>query len=162
MMQLDVKAMWYFLLQKVVFYGLLVSPWLVVVLASRRSVSGANARAAQEHAVATDAFLGNAGMVLVVLVLVYGVWCYFRARSYHFELRQEGVTLEYGVFNRLHETILYGKIQDIQVSRGPLERLLGLATVTIQPAAGRSQIIPALGSETATEFRDQIIRHLQR
>lgn len=101
-------------------------------------------------------------MVLGLLVLVYCVWCYFKARSYQFELRQEGVALEYGVFNRLHETIPYGEIQDIQVSRGLLERLLGLATVPIQPAAGRSQIIPALGAETAKEFRDQIFRRLQR
>jgi membrane protein YdbS with pleckstrin-like domain len=58
----------------------------------------------------------------------------------------------------VHETLIYGKIQDILVTRNILERLLGLATVVLQNASGAPEIIPGLGAADANALRDEILR----
>ena len=74
----------------------------------------------------------------------------------------EGVALETGILNKSHETLLYSKIQDILIRRSVLERLLGLSTVVIQNAMGRPEKIAGLRADTASAFRDEILRRVPR
>jgi membrane protein YdbS with pleckstrin-like domain len=96
------------------------------------------------------------------LFAISALLCYLRARSYAIELGPEGVALEYGVLRTVHETLMYGRIQDILITRSVLERLLGLATLTLQNASGTPGVIPALDAGDANELRAEILKRAAR
>jgi membrane protein YdbS with pleckstrin-like domain len=70
--------------------------------------------------------------------------------------------LNYGVFNLNSETLLFSKIQDIQVNRSVLERMCSISTVVVQNAMGKPEIIPGLGTDTAEILRELILSHIAR
>jgi membrane protein YdbS with pleckstrin-like domain len=60
------------------------------------------------------------------------------------------------LFSRL-SVVPYGRMQFIDVTAGPLERSLGLATVKMHTAAAASDArIPGLEREEAARLRDQL------
>jgi membrane protein YdbS with pleckstrin-like domain len=107
--------------------------------------------------------LAAAAVAVFALSSLLGLCCsYLRARSYRIEMQNEGVVLEYGVLNRNHEIILFKNIQDVLVSQGLVERLLGLSTVVIQNAMGKPETIPGLDAATAEALRNEIVAHAAR
>jgi membrane protein YdbS with pleckstrin-like domain len=157
-MQLDSKAIAYFMLRKTAIW-LFVSAWLALMF-------GPGIAASEPHAgVEWQTIFGLLFKMLPILGFVLaldGIFCYLKVRSYRIELIPEGVALETGILNKSHETLLYGKIQDILIQRSVLERLLGLSTVVIQNAMGRPEKIPGLRADTASAFRDEILRRVPR
>jgi membrane protein YdbS with pleckstrin-like domain len=87
-------------------------------------------------------------------VLLYS---WFLAKSYRIELRREGLFLRYGMIGTRDEVLPYRKIQDVVISRGLIERLMSLATLTIPNAMGKPQIIPGLSPEDAETLRDKLL-----
>jgi membrane protein YdbS with pleckstrin-like domain len=87
-------------------------------------------------------------------VLLYS---WFLAKSYRIELRREGLSLRYGIVGTRDEVMPYRKIQDVVISRGFVERMMSLATLTIQNAIGQPQIIPGLAPEDAEILRDRLL-----
>jgi uncharacterized protein len=62
-----------------------------------------------------------------------------------------------GVLIRRQSVIPYGRMQFIDVTAGPLERSLGLATVRMHTAAAASDArIPGLDAHIAASLRDQL------
>jgi hypothetical protein len=62
-----------------------------------------------------------------------------------------------GVLIRRLSVIPYGRMQFIDVTAGPLERALGLATLRMHTAAAASDArIPGLKSDAAAALRDQL------
>lgn len=74
-------------------------------------------------------------LVLFPLALVPLLVKYYTLR-YRFDA--EGVSMSWGFFFRREINLTYARIQDIQVSRGIIERWLGLGSVAIQTASGSS------------------------
>jgi uncharacterized protein len=101
-------------------------------------------------------------MCVAALFALNALLCYLRARSYLIELNDQGVALGYGVLRTVHETLVYARIQDILVTRSPLERILGLATVSLQSASGTPGIIPGLAAADAMALRDEILQRAAR
>jgi putative membrane protein len=97
-----------------------------------------------------------------VLFALSALFCHVRARSYAIELGPEGVAIQHGVLRSVHETLMYGRIQDILITRSLLQRLLGLATVTLQSASGTPGVIPALAVADATALREVILQRAAR
>ena len=157
-MRLDSRAIAYFLLQKTAVW-LFVSAWLALMFSPGIASS-------QPHpGIQWETIFGLIFKILPILGLVLaldGVFCYLKVRSYRIELIPAGVALETGILNKSHETLLYSKIQDILIRRSVLERLLGLSTVVIQNAMGRPEKIPGLRADTASAFRDEILRRVPR
>ena len=60
------------------------------------------------------------------------------------------------MFRRL-TVVPYGRMQFVDVSAGPVERIFGLATVQLHTAAAASDAkIPGLASDEASRLRDQL------
>lgn len=158
-MQLDPKAVLFFLAKRFVVW-LFFSFWLALI------VGAASTSTQHPHPGLQWGVIGGMalkiGLFLALLLLLDGMFCYLKARSYRFDLQGNGVALVYGVLNRFHETLLYTKVQDILIRRSVLERLLGLSTVVIQNAAGQPQIIPGLGADAAEQLRDAILERIPR
>ncbi|MFO0872726.1 MAG: PH domain-containing protein [Phycisphaerales bacterium] len=63
---------------------------------------------------------------------------YFRYHTLRYVIDDEGISMSVGVLFRREVHLTYRRIQDIHVTRGLLQRWLGLASVAIQTASGSS------------------------
>jgi membrane protein YdbS with pleckstrin-like domain len=124
--------------------------------------------------------VGVPGLVVTVVLLVYGAVASSavsyglaaaaavatlallpferrRYRSWGYAEREDDLLVRRGVaFTRL-SVIPYGRMQFIDVTAGPLERLLGLATVRLHTAAAATDArIPGLEREEAARLRDRL------
>ena len=117
---------------------------LVVALAAAGAAAGSAvaygfAAAAALAALAVSRFVGN------------------RYRSWGYAEREDDLLVRRGVlFTRL-SVVPYGRMQFIDVTAGPLERSLGLATVRLHTAAAATDArIPGLARQEATRLRDRL------
>ena len=110
-------------------------------------------------AAAMAAVVGGLVAVLVVVVLGAIAERFFSRRfhSWGYVEREEDLLVRRGVmFSRL-SVIPYGRMQFIDVTAGPLERLFGLATVKMHTAAAASDArIPGLERAEAERIRDRL------
>lgn len=112
-------------------------------------------------------------IVLLVLFIVFAfVWAKLTLYFYKYELTNDGFKKESGVIYKKYVTIPYDRIQNVDINRGILARILGLSDLNIQ-TAGNSAVfggsyamrgigaegrLPGLSKEIANEVRDELIR----
>lgn len=94
------------------------------------------------------------------LVIAYGV-IRIPLRRYNatsFSLAQERLRVVRGIFFRADTVVPFGRVQHIDVGQGPLERIFGLATLTVHTAGthNASVSLPGLRHEDATAMREDI------
>jgi len=63
---------------------------------------------------------------------------FFKYETLKYRFDSEGITMGWGLLWKREIFLTYARIQDIHLSRGVIERWLGLATINIQTAAGSS------------------------
>jgi putative membrane protein len=146
---LSPRATIYLVLRKA-FIWLFISAWLAMMFGGVFVPAAAPAGAGR-------VLLPLLG-VLAIIVAIDAALSYLQARAYRIELGEQGIALDYGVLSKTHETLPYPRIQDIVITRNVLERVMGLATLTIQNASGQRQRIPALGVDTAGALRDELLK----
>jgi uncharacterized protein len=85
-----------------------------------------------------------------------------RVRSIGYVLREDDLVFRRGIlFSRL-VAVPYGRMQLVDVNRGPVARLLGLAELRLVTAAATSNVtIPGLPESTAAELRDALIERAE-
>jgi membrane protein YdbS with pleckstrin-like domain len=100
---------------------------------------------------------GGAWLLLPVVVLLAGavVIPELRWRRWRYEVRDEEIDLRHGTVTVTRTLIPMLRVQHVDTTRGPLDQLLGLATVVVHTAAGRTTI-PAIENEDAGRLRDHI------
>jgi hypothetical protein len=81
-----------------------------------------------------------------------------RYRVWRYEVRDDSLFLERGVVTRVRTVVPYVRIQHVDVSRGPLERALGLASVVVYTAGSRGAdvTIPGLTPERADDLQTRL------
>lgn len=80
-----------------------------------------------------------------------------RVAAWGYAERKDDLMVRRGVLIRRLSVIPYGRMQFIDVTAGPLERSLGLATIRMHTAAAASDArIPGLESAAAAVLRDQL------
>ena len=65
-------------------------------------------------------------------------YLYFRYHTLRYRFDQEGISMSWGILFRREIHLTYTRIQDIHLSSGFLQRLLGLADIQVQTASGSS------------------------
>jgi membrane protein YdbS with pleckstrin-like domain len=105
----------------------------------------------------SDAPGGSAWLLLPVLVLAIGAGVIpeLRWSRWRYEIRDEEIDLRHGTVTVTRTLIPMLRVQHVDTTRGPLDQLLGLATVVVHTAAGETTI-PALDEEYAGRLRDRI------
>lgn len=87
---------------------------------------------------------------------------YFKYRTLTYRFDDKGVAMSWGLLWRREIYLTYRRIQDIHVTRGLIQRWLGLATVSLQTASGSSsaemQIEGVLEAEQLRDFLYQQMR----
>jgi membrane protein YdbS with pleckstrin-like domain len=80
------------------------------------------------------------------------------ARSWAYAERGEDLCITRGLWYKNLTVVPYGRLQIAKVDAGPLDRLLGLATVSLVTASAHSNaIIPGLPAAEAERLRDRLI-----
>ncbi|MBB6645341.1 PH domain-containing protein [Halobellus ruber] len=97
-------------------------------------------------------FVGFASLGIVLAILRYRVW--------RFEVRGDSLYLERGVFTRVRTVVPFVRIQHVDTSRSPIERLIGLASTVVYTAGSRGAdvSVPGLGPGDADDLRERLKR----
>jgi hypothetical protein len=103
--------------------------------------------------------LAAVAAVLIVLVLagLMGVLLHRRYRAWRYAEREDDLLVGRGVMFRRLTVVPYGRMQFVDVTAGPVDRLFGLATVQLHTAAAATDAkIPGLTGDEAQRLRDQL------
>jgi membrane protein YdbS with pleckstrin-like domain len=100
------------------------------------------------------------GVVLVGLFLLGSALVVLRYRRWVYQVREDSLYLERGVFVHRRTHVPYVRIQHVDTSRGPLERWLGLSTLVVYTAGSRGAdvSIPGLEPSEATDLQQRVKR----
>lgn len=107
---------------------------------------------------AGPAWLGLAIAAAAVVAGLAAMWLLARrVAAWGYAERHEDLMVRHGVLIRRLSVIPYGRMQFVDVTAGPIERSLGLATVQMHTAAAASDArIPGLEADVAAKLRDRL------
>lgn len=100
------------------------------------------------------------------LLLLSGLFVSFipklRYRYWQYDLRDEELYLERGIFNRVRTIVPLRRIQHLDVSQNLIEREYALGKLIVHTAGTRSSdvILPGLLMEEAEHLRDTVKRYI--
>lgn len=183
MKQLDPKSVWLFFFNSL--SGILLIP--VVFIGMGLGVFGAILSENSEIIKSTDdggsfypivlSYLWVAILVFLILLVISFMWARLSYNFYRYELTNDGFRKELGVIYKKYVTIPYDRIQNVDIYRGILARILGLSDLNIQTAgmsagalSGRSLLsggaaegrLPGLSQADAEKLRDELIRRAKK
>lgn len=72
--------------------------------------------------------------LIVLLLLPYLVWIELNYHNYTYQFRKKRLVIRKGVLNKERTVIPYTQIQNININRNVLQRMLGIATIKIETA----------------------------
>lgn len=169
MQKLDSKAVWLFFF-RIFFRGLFVLIFFGYIL----FIISIPILTKTERA---EAFLEKVGYLwlLLPLFILYLIFCWFWAKlTYRFwvyQLTEDAFKKEYGVIWKKYVSIPYERIQNIDIHRGVITRILGLSDLQIQTAGasavvygrrmmgiGAEGYLPGLDKNVTEELREELIK----
>ncbi|HEV3123644.1 MAG TPA: PH domain-containing protein [Candidatus Dormibacteraeota bacterium] len=104
---------------------------------------------------------GPGGLAILAGVVVLLAWTWIvergRYRAWGYAERDEDLIVRRGLLFRRVSVVPYGRMQFIDVSAGPVDRVFGLATVQLHTAAAATDArIPGLLRADAEQLRDRL------
>lgn len=157
MNQLHPGAKWNFRIGgyiSLLFFGFFFGMWLLVPL-SITGISGV-----------TIFSLIIAYIILAIVITeIYAKMAYNR---WFYEFTKDGLKLERGIIWKRYSNVPYGRIQNIDIHRGIIARILGFSTISIQtagyshPTRGHAEgYIPAVGIKEAEKIREFVMKRIK-
>lgn len=108
----------------------------------------------------------GAVLATVLAALIFGVpqgLISVRYRHWRYGMGDNVLILEYGVWTRRQSMTPYFRVQNVDISQGPLERWLGLKRLTIKTASAFTDAtIPGLEAAEAERLRLRILERAGR
>jgi putative membrane protein len=109
-------------------------------------------------------------IILIILVEVYSRWAY---HFWMYEFAENQLRIERGIIWKRYSNIPYERVQNVDITRGIIARLLGFSTVNIQtagfssPSSNRAGAwtegyIPAVPMEEAEKIRDFLMKKISK
>jgi uncharacterized protein len=129
--------------------------WLAGVLVAAVLVGGALV-GVQRFLIELAVWLVAAATLAVVAL--GGAYVVFKYRVWRFEIRDDDLYLERGVFTRVTTVVPFVRVQHVDTQRGPIERLVGLGSVVVYTAGSRGAdvTIPGLTPERASDLQRRL------
>lgn len=102
-------------------------------------------------------------LVVIVMIIFIEIYARLTYSNWRYEFTEHNLKLERGIIWKKYSNIPYERVQNVDVSRGILARMLGFSTVDIQTAGASYSArgipqseghIPAVGVKHAEEIRD--------
>ncbi|WP_129115047.1 PH domain-containing protein [Halegenticoccus tardaugens] len=100
------------------------------------------------------------GAVFLVALVAGVALALARYRLWGYEVREDSLYLERGVFTRVRTVVPFVRIQHVDATRGPVERLVGLAHTVVYTAGSRGAdvAIPGLTPEGSDDLQERLKR----
>jgi membrane protein YdbS with pleckstrin-like domain len=96
-------------------------------------------------------------LVVVAIGVMFGWFVHRRFRAWKYQERHEDLVVARGVMIRKLSVVPYGRMQFVELTAGPFERMFKLSTVKLHTAAAASDArIPGLERAEATRLRDRL------
>lgn len=107
--------------------------------------------------------LAVAGLPALLILLLLLFWVPRRYRHTGYCVREHDLHLRTGALFQQTLSITLNRIQHMELTRGPLERLLGLSSLAIYTAggSGRDLAIPGLDTTTAERLREYLLERIR-
>ncbi|WP_300972905.1 PH domain-containing protein [Sphingomonas sp. LHG3406-1] len=113
--------------------------------------------------IAAGGFLAFQGRFLIALLVLGGIAVASLAGlllhwwNFSFRVGRDAIRIDSGALNRNHRTIPFDRVADVSISQGPLQRVAGIARVTLETGGGGSDDgvldgIPLQRAEALREF----------
>ncbi len=155
MKKLDPKAVWLFLFSFMIFVPV-IGGLILYLIWSFFTI---------DTSVTLDnvliGFFAWLWLLVPALIILSFVWAKLTVHFYRYELTEAGFRKELGVIYKNYITIPYDRIQNVDINRGIIDRLLGLSTLMVYTAGTASAIgegtLPGLSREVAEQLRDELI-----
>ncbi len=171
MKQLDPKAVWLFFISFVLRWSI---PIIILSIWGSAFLGGLS-ESLDNGSEFSFGFLNWLWFIIPAFLVLCFIWAKLTYRFYRYELTDAGFRKELGVIYKKYVTIPYDRIQNVDIYRGILARILGLSDLNIQTAGmsatvGRYGIfgggsegrLPALSRETAEQLCDELIQRARQ
>lgn len=127
-------------------------------------VAGSVLIAAITGAAAVVTFLFGLGFAALPLAMLFiasvvaAILVPRQVRAYGYQLRDDDLLFRRGLLAQRFVSVPYGRMQLIDINRGPISRLLGLSELRfVTAAAATGVVIPGLPEEEAESLRDRLV-----
>lgn len=98
------------------------------------------------------------GAILFAITLVTLIVTPRQARSIGYQLREDDLVFRRGILWQRMVSVPYGRLQLVDITHGPLDRMLGIAQLKLVTAAASTGVtIPGLPQSDAEQLRDTLI-----
>lgn len=106
------------------------------------------------------------GIIFLFGVILDYIWARLFYNSYFFELTEDNIKIERGVIYKKYISIPYERIQNVDICRGLMARILRLSDLQIQTAGYSGAILtegrlPGLLPEDAEKIREDLIQRIE-
>ncbi|HEY4224268.1 MAG TPA: PH domain-containing protein [Pseudolysinimonas sp.] len=96
--------------------------------------------------------------VVLVIAIVIAAFTPRRVRAIGYRLRDDDLLVRRGIMFQRFAAVPYGRMQLVDINRGPLDRALGLSALRLVTAAAASNVsVPGLPLADAEELRDRLV-----
>ena len=166
MQQLDPKSVWLF------FIGFIFRWFFFIVIFL---LYGAFILWDLDKGTFSFGFLNWLWVIIPALLIFFWIWAKLTYHFYRYELREDGFRKELGVIWKKYVTIPYDRIQNVDIYRGVIARILGLSDLNIQTAGASAQVsrygawglgaegrLPGLSREVAEQLRDELVKRARQ
>ena len=167
MKKLHPKSKWLFFFRFIDFeitYGIVFIPvvilWVVIIVGI---IEGKRRFVISDWSSFLELLLG----IAVAIIFFDYIWAYLTYRFWRYEVDSKVLKIESGVIWKRFVSIPYERIQNVEIRRGPIARILGLSDIWIQTAgySGRGLaegIIPGVLKEEAEKLKEELIERVKR
>ncbi len=106
---------------------------------------------------ATD-IIAVANIVFLIFPISFSVYSYYRYQNWFFKVHEDHLEINHGVIRKTSAVVPYVRVQHIDTNRGPLERVLGLASLRVYTAGskGADMRIPGLSRNRAEQMQEEL------
>lgn len=97
-------------------------------------------------------------VILLIVLFVNSILAFRRVRAIGYQLREDDLLFRRGIMFERVIAVPYGRLQLVDVTRGPLLRMLGLANLKFVTASAATGVnLPGLPMDEAEALRDRLV-----
>ena len=106
--------------------------------------------------------------IMIVLILLDYIWAHLTYYFWKYEIGSKVLKIERGVIWKKYISIPYERIQNVDIYRGPIARILGLSELQVQTAGyskqgiGAEGKLPGILKDEAEKLREELIEKIKK
>ena len=167
MKRLHPKSKWLFFFRFIgyeILYGIVLFPlgilWIAIIVGI---IEGKRRLVISDWTSFLELLIG----IAVAIIFFDYIWAYLTYYFWRYEVGSKVLKIESGVIWKRFVSIPYERIQNVEIRRGLIARILGLSDIWIQTAgySGRGLaegIIPGVLKEEAEKLKEELIERVKK